>query len=101
MKMTTRKPTVGDRRFEVEWCSEIPVDEYGDSDMDRAKYHTRKFEDVDLARAYAREVFPKDAFGVVSITPVEFVAYDDDDAEAYPHVGFWQHSGEPEHYDGE
>lgn len=100
--MTTKqRATVGDCRFEVEWCSEIPVDEYGDSDMDAAKYHTRKFETIEQARAYAKEVFPKDAFRVVSITPVEFVAYDDDDAIAYPHVGFWQHSGEPEHYDGD
>lgn len=83
------KARIGDKTWEVEWCSEIPLDENGDSDMDAAKYHFVHIQDKDKALAYAKKVLPKDAFGAVRVTPMMFVAYDEDDADLYPHVGFW------------
>lgn len=53
------------------------------------------------AEAKAREVFPLDQYGSVAYWPAEFVAYDEDHAERYPHVGFWEATGDGEHYEGD
>ena len=99
-ELKTRRPRVGDRCYEVEWCSEIPRDENGDSDMDAAKMHVARFSTHDEALAFAKEVYPRDAFGSVCITPMQFSPYDDDDATIYPTAGFWDATGDSEHYDG-
>lgn len=95
------KPRVGDKCWEVEWCTEIPVDENGDSDMDRAKLHVERFQFAEEAMEFARDVFPQDQFGAVAITLMQFCAYDDYDALRYPHAGFWDAAGETYHYEGE
>lgn len=91
------KPKVGDTAFEVGWCAGIPKDENGDSDHDRADCRYARFKTHEAAVKYAKEVLPKDAYGSVSVTPIEFVAYDEDHAASHPHVGFWEHSSDGEH----
>jgi hypothetical protein len=88
-----KRPSVGDRAFAVDWCAAIPLDENGDADMDRADDRCEHFATEEAAARRVAEVLPLDAFGVVQVTPVEFVPYDDD-AERFPHAGFWQATGE-------
>lgn len=98
----TKRPTVGDECWEVEWCAGVPlVEGTTDADMDRADYRVRRFTNRDAALQFAREIYPKDYFGAVSITPIRFEPYDEDHIDAYPHAGFWQAIGESEHYEGE
>lgn len=101
MATTKYRPTIGDRRFQVEWCTEIPVNEFGDGDLDAARYRRRLLETLEAARAFAKEVLPNDAFGSIPILPVEFVPYDERHAGAHPHVGFWEAIAEPEFVDHE
>ena len=102
---TKQKPRVGDTCWFVRWCikrgmvdEEHP--EYGgdpDKDVDRsARCETRE-----EAERKAREVYPLDQYGCVAYWPAEFVAYDEDDAVRYPHVGFWDATADPEVFDGE
>lgn len=90
MKAAKSRPTVGDRKWQVEWCAGIPKDEYGDSDMDAADYRRSCFKTHDEAIAFAKEKLPLDAFGSVAVTEIEFVPYDESDADSMPHVGFWE-----------
>lgn len=89
------KPIIGDSGFEVEWCSSIPVDEYGDNNLDAAVYHSVYFKTEDEALTYAKSIYPKDQFGSVQITPFEI---DRDE-----HVPTWPewHYGESQYYNGE
>jgi hypothetical protein len=96
-----RRPRVGDECWEVEWCAGVPLDENGDADLDRADYRVCRFADRDAALAFAREIFPKDHFGAVRITPERFEPYDELEAVAYPHAGYWQAIGDSEFYEGE
>lgn len=57
--------------FEVEWCSKLPLFADGSCDIDHATYLTQDFATEPEAIAYAREVLPKDCFGVVRVTPFE------------------------------
>ena len=67
--MATWEPQLGDSGWEVEWCSHLPVNEFGDADIDRAKYHRRYFQKRDAAFTFARQVLSKDVFGSVIVTP--------------------------------
>lgn len=100
MAVTKDRPTVGDRMFEVEWCSHLPRNEFGDCDIDAATMICRNFRSLAAAQRYARKVYPLDAFGSVAITEHEFVPYDPADARRYPHAGFWDAVGHSEHYEG-
>lgn len=101
----TTKPRarVGDIRWQVEWCSALVFDECGDVDRDACKMSRKTFATRDEARAFAESVYPQatETFGVVEVDEIEFVAYDDDDADTMPHVGYWQHIGETEYFSGE
>jgi hypothetical protein len=98
------RPRVGDSRWFVEWNEEIVLDESGDIDRDatEAKEKTRSFKTREEAEAFAAEVWPKthNAFGIVVYYPAEFVAYDEDDAARYPHVGYWEGTADTEVYEG-
>ena len=94
-----KRPRVGDRAWEVDWCASIPVDEHGDSDLDNADQRTERFGTRPEADERARAVLPQDVLGAVTVTAVEFTAYDEDDAERYPHVGYWEPIAEPEYID--
>lgn len=89
---------LGDHAYEVEWCTNLPVDEFGDSDLDAAEYvhvicPTRK-----AADAKAREVYPQDQFGAVRITEVELV---DPYGERIRRTYVWEAIGHSDHYEGE
>ena len=98
---TQRRWLVGDKAWQVEWCAEIPRTKDGDADLDAAKEHRKLFASREDALTYAREVFPRDAFGSVRITPVEKFPYDDAHANSHPYVGFWETTGDTEHFEGE
>lgn len=93
MKIVER-PRVGDQAWHVDWCANIPLDEFGDADIDRADDRCEVVPSRSEAERRAAEVLPRDAFGQVSITPVEFVAYDDEDSIRFPRAGFWEPTGE-------
>ena len=93
--MARKRPVIGDRAWRVEWCADLPVDAAGDSDTDMADNRCEVWLTKPAAQKRATEVLPLDVFGQVSITPVEFVPYDENDAIRYPHVGFWEEADEP------
>lgn len=92
------RPRVGDRRWIVEWTYELAwVDgddssEYREIDRDNCKERCRMVLTREDAERVAREVWPQthNAFGVVQYGEAEFVAYDENDAAMYPHVGYWE-----------
>lgn len=92
------KPRLGDRAFEVEWCYELPLDEFGDANLDCAKQAVRYVPTHEEALAVAKKVFPKDQFGSVRITPVE---YTDPFGDRVPSTYLWEAHGESEFYDGD
>jgi hypothetical protein len=103
-KQTTR-PRVGDSCWFVEWCSELAFygdDPNGDVDRDNCKMARRKAASREEAVRLAREVYriATTTFGVVEFWPATFVAYDDDDAIAYPHAGYWKADADPDYYEG-
>jgi hypothetical protein len=68
-KRETRMRKEGERRIVVEWCKEIPLDEFGDRDIDRAKYVKTEFGSLRKATEFARSLIRdrRDAFGCVRI----------------------------------
>jgi hypothetical protein len=72
-------PPTSKIRFEVEWCKEIPVDEYGDEIRDEAKYVSEYFESflAALNRAKILLTYRKDAYGVVVVSRQEVKPNDD------------------------
>ncbi len=70
---------------------------------DLCKVKCRRVASKEEAEELAREVYPQttETYGVVEYWPATFVAYDDDDAESYPHAGFWEATADAECYDGE
>jgi hypothetical protein len=90
--MATKKPRIGDRKWTVEVCVEIPTTEYGDADIDAARYEYKSFpeDQKHAALAYAKEQMPRSVDGTVTVMHREFVPYDEDDAEQCPWVGFWE-----------
>lgn len=51
--MEDRKPR---ERWKVSWCSEMPVTEFGDADVDRATYVFRPFTARYAAERFARQL---------------------------------------------
>lgn len=89
----------GDRAFEVEWCDHIPVFEDGCHDMDNAHFNCLFFKTKKKALEFAKRILPKDKFGAVMITPVEW-------RDQYPNTLFkgwlfeWEYIGESEEFTG-
>lgn len=96
-----RKPRVGDECWEVEWCTEIPLDKNGDAVLDQCTMKDRLFKTEAAAWKHAKKVYPLDKFGSVAVTRKRFCPYDDADAAAWPTMGFWETVGDPKHYEGE
>lgn len=97
-----RKPVIGDECWEVRWCHASWLDEDGiTGDPDRDSYTVKDFKTHAAAMAYAKKVYPKCCHGVVNITPMQFVPYDEADAARYPHAGYWEATGDTEFYEGE
>jgi len=106
MSIVKQRPRVGDEAWFVEWCSKLAFyddDPSGDVDRDNCKMSRRKVATEAEARGAAEEVWPRtqETFGVVSIWPARFVPYDEDDADALPHAGYWEVTDDPRHFSGE
>lgn len=94
------KTELGQRGFEVEWAYELPLNEFGDADLDAAKYKRVIVETIKRARQLAREVWPQTngVLGVVQITPVELVDPFGDNLRS---TFRWEACGDSEFYEGE
>ena len=107
MTIQKTKPRVGDTCWFVEWCVKVGmVDESDpsmghdpDSDVNRSRRVETRAEAVALARE--KYGIAKTTTGFVEFWPAEFVAYDEADAAAYPHAGFWEATADAECFDGE
>jgi hypothetical protein len=97
MKEIKRYRRIGETGWEVEWCSHIPLDENGDGLLDQAERHFRDFVEKSDAEAFAKEVYPLDAFGSVRITPFTIEPLADD----IPHVATREYTADSEFYEGE
>lgn len=91
-------PKLGDTAFEVETCVSIPLNEFGDSDLDRAVNRRYIVATKDAALEMAKRLLPKDAFGSVVVTPIEFV---DPYGDGMPSTFAWEPVGDSLHYSGE
>lgn len=101
--MTAKKSTwkEGESGWEVEWCKHLPRDEDGDHDRDNAKYVTRDFRDKDAAYAYAKDVFPKDAFGAVQVTPFVLERLSEDAPFCIPWNCHKEYTADTDYFEGE
>ena len=92
------RPQLGDRMFEVEWCTKIPRDENGDADLDRATYRIGMVATREAALALAKKVYPQDQFGCVAVTEME---YSDELGDGVPATFLWLAVADSQHYSGE
>ncbi len=95
------RPELGDKAYEVEWADNLPIDpETGDAELDAVKYKRRIVKTLELARELAKRYWPETtkAFGVVEITPVEFI---DPYEENIYRLFRWEACGDSEFYEGE
>lgn len=93
MTATRRRAAVGDTAWRVEWCSALAFYEgTEDVDRDECTMSTRSFSTREKAMAFAKQIWLETTktFGIVEVTPIQFVAYDEADAAMYPHAGFWE-----------
>lgn len=88
---------IGESGFEVEWCSEIAIDEYGDRDLDRDTYNFRDFRTKAAAMKFAKQIFPTDQNGAVRITPFTIEQLSDE----WPYGRSKEYAGDSEFYEGE
>lgn len=89
---------LGTRAFEVRWCVNVPENEFGDSDIDRAKYRRAICDTLEAARTKAKAVFTEAVLGYVEITEIEVVDPFDD---GIPATFRWEYVGDSEFYEGE
>lgn len=91
------RPRVGDTRWIVEWLVAVGQSEDGDRNRDLDIMRTRSAKDRDEAVSLAKEMLPLSVDAQVCFWPVEFVAYDEADADRHPYVGFWEDAGDAEY----
>jgi hypothetical protein len=60
-------------RYDVEWMSELPTDEFGDADFDRATYKVKHCETMAQARRVARGAAAASPLGCAEIKTVESI----------------------------
>ena len=82
--------------YEVEWTTEVPVDECGDADLDNGVTQQKYFRDEDAAKRFAVKVFPSDYFGAVRITECHAEPYEPGRPGTY-----LEYDGEPQYYEGD
>lgn len=88
------RPRLGDRWFEVEWITNLPVDEFGDCVPDLATYDARYCETLDVARVLAKCKAAESVDGCAHITPVELV---DPFGDGIPCTFIWESRGDTEY----
>lgn len=104
MPATKPLPRIGERCYEVEWCTKVFFDtELDCCDPDKDEVTFRHFSTLEKAKSYAESVYPEtiNNRGVVVVTEMVFVPYDEDDAASMPHVGFWEAASDSMHFSGE
>jgi hypothetical protein len=94
----TNEPQLGDTAFEVEWCTDLPVNEYGDCEPDLATYKVRYCTTLEVARATARRVLSEAVCGDVRITPVTLT---DPFGDNVRRTFLWEPSGDSEYVDAD
>ena len=90
------KTEIGQQLWEVEWCSKVVREDNGDLSPDACEYSVRRFTDKTKANKFAGEIYPRDGFGSVRITPV--VAVDD---FGVGRVTSYEANGDSVFYEGE
>lgn len=63
-------PKIGDYQYEVEWCSNLPLNKWGEGELDLAHYEFNEFKEIDKAIEFAKDLLKnnKDAFGSVRLS---------------------------------
>lgn len=90
MTPTRKRPALGEIGWEVSWSIDTPEDRREDEGPflhKRRIYPTRE-----AAIQFARQIFPKSAYGAVDLVKVEYQAFDDE--EAALGLGEWEQAGE-------
>lgn len=95
----------GDTGWEVDWCKEIPLIDYGDGesdrDLDNQKRGTRNFRTREEAVTYAKEVLPKAVDGDIQITPFVLERLVDEHPFHIPHNCSKEYTDDGEWFEGE
>lgn len=96
----SNRDRIGDLLWFAEWVESLGyVDsehpEYG-LDPDLHRYRTRRFLTREEAEAFAAATAATSPLGVVEIWPAEYTAYDPEEADLYPHAGYWLAVSDPE-----
>lgn len=88
------------REWEVEWCESVPVDKYGDADIDAAVMRCRRFKTEAEARTFAKKAASESYWGVADLRAVEpttsAAIIADDEGE----IEYWIEKGQPMMYVG-
>lgn len=91
--MSTR-PTPGEVRFEVEWCTHYHVDADGEHDMDSDEFTFKDFRTAAAARKFAKTLKPV-GHGLAQIRRKVAVSR----VTNYPQIIDWEYDGEVEEID--
>jgi hypothetical protein len=92
------KPKLGDSGWEVEWCADVPrIEGTDDLDIDQADYRFADFKAKEEAMAFAKEIFPRDFFGSVRITPFRIEPLSDE----WPYGATREYTADCDYYEGE
>ena len=87
---------LGEPLWQIEWITDVPVDEHGDLLVDDATFRQSYFWTREEAMAEARVVLKDDLFGSVAVTPCHLKLYESG------MEGFYvEYDGDPEYYEGE
>ncbi len=93
-----------ERAYQVSWFPKDAIEAYmieHEYDVDEFSEaatqceHTKSFEDIDVARSFARSVLETDAYGKVTIYP--FVRVTTDAQDGGPMLVDWERVGEQEY----
>jgi len=87
-------PPLGARAWAVEWCVDLPVNEFGDCEPDLATYRRKVVTSKGSAFALAKRMLPKDVIGEVSVTEAELT---DPYGDRLPWTYYWENVGDPEY----
>ena len=92
---------IGDSAFQVSWFPKDAIEAYmREHEMEFTDAalqceHTKSFEDIEVARRFARSVLESDAYGEVAIYPIVRVTTDPQDGG--PMLVDWERVGEQEY----
>lgn len=88
------KYNIGDTAWEVQWTTDVPLDELGDCIPDAGVDHYEIFPDEAAAWRRAVEVYPNDFWGSVRVAK-QILVWDEDSRKPA-----WQDLADADFYDG-